>query len=419
MEPTMPILEPKRRLTPKVRIIIAGSVLLIALAVTLIWAMRGSKGTDTKQSPNTTASFYVQSEGYPNQSGIGDAVALFFRADQGGPVTYQGTKVIQACNVLTIDDVRALGLQPRAMQLEGSFKRNYFDGNSQASLNPFQVGLPDGDKANECSYGLENAALVTLNMYQPPYATIQALSNELKKFKKLDPIGELNVYEQQTDAASKRYIIGRGDTGIEVYILKVAADKHRAVIEKVAANLAAERANPKAAPTVVFDSPLIKGAYADACTLLPITSVKQLFGSDVSPLVGQSFANSVGVLKSQQGLYDNNVENKCERRAAPTDADTMTLTSRTVTLEAKTFMNPEAAREWTEFTQTRTKDAVVVQDVGDQAFFFKDIRGPALHVRSGRFVLDISFTYGTAKPSQEQVIQTLRALGQTATALLP
>lgn len=428
MEPNTPPLQPqlpqqsKPRFSKKILLIVAGVVvLLIAL---LLFVLPGGKddskkkGSDSKT--DSLSDLYYQREGYADLStGIGDAQALYFKPGNSSALDYQGTKVIQACNVLTIDDVRATGFKTRAYQILGNgFERNYFDGQGKGVLPASDYSLPDDTESNYCKYGVETTGSITVDVYQEPHAKVSGLTDAVRRMtKRPNPIGENNVYERQTSDNSKEYIIGKGSTAAAVSFLGVPIDKHEAIIKKVSDNLTAQKSNPTGAPKVVFESPLLDGKpYADACDLLTPGTIKKFFNAEASPLVKQTFANSVGVISydKQDGskIYDNYVMTECERGPVKTEADIENFNRRYITIEAQTFRSELGAQTDMVFLKQYNKNSRSAQSAGTDAFFTKEPGGETLHVRQGRVVLALRFTNKNAKLSVEQTSQILIELSK-------
>jgi len=415
-EPASPAPQPKRKLPPKRLIIIVAAVVVILLGILFIM-LRQSDNKSNDGSSNAQE-LYITREGYDPQeygTGIGDPLAIVMKPGSSDAVTYRGTKVIQACNVLSMDDIRGdLSLKTRAHQLQG-FTRAYFDGQGKGALDASTSFLPRTPDSNHCEYLLEGDAVIELDVYQPPYATIEALSDEVTKFKKQSPIGELNVYLKAGSDSDNTYIVGRGAQAVEVRLSKIADED--AVIKKIAANFVRERANPAGVPIVTMESPLLKEPPYDACKLLPAGTVKRLFGAELSPFVEQTYSNSVGVLSidTQAGKVSGNyAQNECSRQVAKNDADIQAFTTRRARLSVTTSSTVELAKNSYAFGKGRTQNAQDVSGAGDEAYFTVGVLGPELHMRSGPVEFIVGFKDERAGLSAQQTIERLRELANAA-----
>jgi len=401
---------PKGKMSRKTLFIIGGVVLLVLAVVAVLFL---TKKPTTKPQANDKSSLYVTREGYPYHSGIGDALAIQFKP-VAEPVVYQGVKIIQACNVMPLDELRGLGFKTEQLQMSNAFERTYFDGQGKGVVPPEQYHVSEGPESNGCTYQLEDkGAVLTLIVAQEPYVSVDGLTNEATKFTKVSPIGNFNVYEKKEENANQ-YIIGKGSTAVVVRISRTPADQEKKLIDKIAANLAKEQANPTGPPQVVLESSLIKGGYADACSLLTVDAVKKLFNAEVSPITTQRFGNSVGVSSFDNGVSDNYVSNDCIRPIPLTQADIQTFNTRKVMLETSTFMKADAAKAEMASMKAYNKQRpqVDVTGSGDEAFFLEDNYGEKLFVRKDRFVLQFYFEDKSMKVNQEQKIQILKDIAK-------
>lgn len=414
IEPASVSPPPKRKFSKR-WIIIAALVVLLGL---LFIVFRQSGNKPASDSSNSSNELYITRDGYDQQeygTGIGDPSAIVMKPGSSDPVTYRDAKVIQACNVLTITEIRDdLGLKTRAHQLQG-FKRSYFDGQGKGVLEASLSFLPRNPDSNHCQYLLEGDAVIGLEVYQPPYTTVEALSREVIKYKKQPPIGELNVYLKVGENSENAYIVGRGAQAVEVRLSNVADES--AVLRKVAANFVRERANPAGPPIVTMESPLLEESPYDACKLLPASTVKRLFGAELSPFVEQTYGNSVGVLSvdTEAGKISGNyVQNECSRQVVKNDADIQAFTTRRARLSVTTNDSLELAKSSFAFGKSHTQNAKGVGAVGDEAYFVVGVLGPELHMRSGTVEFVVGFKDERAGLSAQQTIERLRELASTA-----
>lgn len=94
----------------------------------------------------------------------------------GVPVRHRGAAVVQACALMTPEDLAGLGLTVRGGVAPGMVSRNLIDGTGDVA--PYYL---EGSQApNCCGYATGETGLVYVAVHQPAYAGSAALDRHLR-----------------------------------------------------------------------------------------------------------------------------------------------------------------------------------------------------------------------------------------------
>lgn len=118
---------------------------------------------------------------------IGDPAALVLQKNSQ-PVTYQNTKVVQACSVFGPDDIRATGLALRPHSLTVAFARNYFDGKGQGVIRTSGFLQPIGDESNGCPRWLTPTTTRVRYGYKSSRRPIHSLKRSMMRLPRTNSI---------------------------------------------------------------------------------------------------------------------------------------------------------------------------------------------------------------------------------------
>lgn len=364
-------------------------LIIVAVAV---WFLMG--GADKAGQDNT--SLYHKRAGYEQAgAGIGDASALVSKYTNV-VVEYGGAKVIQPCTVLALKDVRDAGLKLKANQLPGAVSRVFFDGQGSAPLPAASdFSLPFTDDSNMCQYYLEDEGEVTLTVYQPSYASEQAVNRQISRnFNPIADVGGLKAYVEQPgksgDNTSVYMLKGNGVSAQLRLTTPDTAAKSR-LLDLTAQHLAQAAMTPTSLENFTYSSPIFDSAVVAPCSLSDPASFKAILGVDQGPLTQETLSSAIGVIEYQGTGRYNFVTRTCKHRSA--DASTR---DKTLTIEATTYETTEGAVAATAFEKSGESLAKNIQAItpviGDESYF-ADSAGMsnAMTIRKGRVIVRLSF----------------------------
>ena len=367
-----------------------GVLVVIVVAVVLVAAL-GGKNSNSKQQGSSD--MYYSRPGFAKIPSVGDPAAISMSAGAGRPVEQNSAKIVQACNVLSVKDVRDAGLQLSPNALVGPLQRAYFDGQSSATLPKSDLTLPTNEEGNTCMYQLNNPnKQVRINIFQLPIVSNSAINYELGKYKKTGRLENLNVYKR-TSGSFAYYMLRSSDVAMQV-VMEVhdqeVADK---LLQTAAANFVQQKKNPTGVPVVSYDSPLMKN-YAKACDLIKADDIHEYFGAAASPLVREQAASAIGVIeftrKDNSKFQANYIANDCYRQPAVV-ASMFGSAVQSLHVQATTYKTDEGAREQMNFLRGFNKNVAEAPGIGNEAFTSVDSNGAkTLDLRKGSIVVELT-----------------------------
>jgi hypothetical protein len=159
--------------------------IMIALGAAVLVAVVGAGCSQTTAGTSSPSAgpLSTQRPGYSPHPALGDPVALVSEPG-GAAVTYRGAPVVQACDLVTLDDLAAVGLTLTS-GVSGGIERSYLDGQGDADLplDPTDRTLRSDIDDNNCYFrlGKDNADFsIEVQVHQPAYAQQAAISDELR-----------------------------------------------------------------------------------------------------------------------------------------------------------------------------------------------------------------------------------------------
>lgn len=401
-------------------------VILLVVVLVAIFAMAGGSKSN-KQGGQANASVTYDRPGFDRKklaTSIGDPAALVLKKT-AAPTTYQGTKIVQACSVFGPDEIKQTGLTLEPHPLTVAFQRDYFDGQGQGVLNPFDELEPVGNDSNDCQFTLLNASdkqeTLWIQVYQTPYSTVAGLNGSLSRnYQDIGSVGGLKAYKYKsssTDSGNTTTTLMRsGDAAVAVTSSIADAAKAAAVLDKVATNFTRLLAAPDGPSKVAFDSPLMPEGAVNACDILTAPDVKSVFNQEASPIATESVATAVGVVyfngDPSKTRY-NYAAHDCQRQPVKSEADISSFNTRYLKLEATSYRDLKGAETHMAFHKAKDKQVTEVNSkVGDDVFYSNPTGyQEELTVRKGRFILE--FSLEDKQIAKAQRIQMLTSLAKT------
>jgi hypothetical protein len=426
--PEQPVTPKRWPFSKKVTLLLGiGLLIIIAIIITIVDAVQrnGSEPQSNNQS------LYVQRDGYPQTDGVSDPAAVASKKVSQA-VTKAGQAIIQACNLLSIEDLKSQGIPLQANTLPGAISRTFNDGEGKAQSGEVRqsslssIGL--SSDVNNCNYVLEatNSAIIGINVLQPFLVSAALVNQEISEsYTPAEAIEGVEVFKRQDKS-------GLGDSNAQDYILRVNGtaayitlglpeqqqSKIAAVLSTIAKNFAQEVAQPSGISEIYYDSKPFTKDYTKACSLVTNQQIRDLSGKDASPLAKEAVATATGVLDFSKQGDDNRyvyVANECTRGIITSGLSRgIELTVETTSfLENKPAQNFIAVQRQTNPNNAERMDAP--SKVGDEAVVYRDASGGAhIAFRKGRIIVDAALK----QPAMQQLgITNLNAAAQKLTPI--
>ena len=411
-QPASPEQKPKK-LTKKTWIIIAIAVVVAIVAGVMMF---GSSG-DEQNGQQSHDNLYYDREGFDRSdlsSAIGDPAALISTVDQKA-VAYKGTAVVQSCNLLSVEEIRGMGLQLFPNSLT-AFERTYFDGQSQAGLDTFPTSLASAQDSNSCGYPInEPRGGIDIDVYQPAYNQTSAIDYTLDRggYTRQGSQAGYPVYHR-TYEGSNYYLLLDGNSAVQIYVNDIS-DKQliQKILAAVAKNYKNEKSSPRGPTQFAYDSPLFGKSYLNGCSITKAEDVKELFGTTAKPLITERVATAVGVIiyslqDGERGF--NNIEHDCVRPAISNGFSNR----KSFTAETTSYLDAAGAElGMASGRQLDSKVTEISASIGDDVYFSHTTgNNPEMVIRKGRFIINLSMFDQTKEFTDQQMIQALTPIAQ-------
>jgi len=389
---------PKKRRWPLSRkwTIITVVLLLVVVFYAVVIMLHKPQGGNSQDQ----TTLYINRPGFTHTDGVGDPLGLASKS-AGQVVQYGGQNVVQACALLSVEDVRAAGFKIDPDQLTTSVTQTFFDGVGPAPYASDSVEssfyLPDPDITNNCEYHLMNREYAQVIVYQPNYIKMNVVASEISRTSTpLPDMGSVKVF-QNTKAPSgipndNDYYLQAPTATASVRFETADSTSRDKALKSIAAHLEQAAATPTPARVFTFNSPIFTGSTLDPCTLNDNVLFKAIQGQDSGPLVKQWVSTVVGV-DDIGGKSYNVVANDCDRRSSSYSV----ITSKSVRVATQTFETEEGAKAEYYFerntspTTSNAKD--ITPTIGDQSFYADSTASEdnTLVIRKGRAILHINY----------------------------
>lgn len=338
----------------------------------------------------------------PPGPAVGDGGGLVSRAG-GRPVSYDGVPVVQACELLTPEDVAGLGLQVRSGTLTGMIRLSYLEDGGEIAPYPIGATAP-----NVCSYSIApDLGLIDITVHQPAYSGAEALGRSLQwdfgppvemrgvqVHQRLRPFDDVMAPWLRLD-----------DVHVELYI-DLPDDLARRVLDHLLARLPAVAAAPAGPIAFAYDSPAMPLPHVDACAISDWSDAQDLAGgAGPSAQVQEHLATGVGRIVYEGGLESNYVNHWCRRQAAGDAPRPASLTVRT-----KTFDDPAAPAASMAFTRGYYNAPDTTRLIGEESLLITAEGATWVEFRRGPVVVEVEFFTDDAEPSSEALLSAAAAI---------
>lgn len=321
-------------------------------------------------------------------------------------VQLAGKPVIEACNLLSWNDLTALGVQVDSRPDPNivTFQRTYLvgDGSGPLDASTNTYSRADGLALNKCTYALraKGGTLETLSVAvsQPTY--VPSATGAAAAYDGVQPslsVGAVRLFSQrrsvpEPDASGEAAVV-LGDTVASFdFNLKGSgnAGKLQDIAKRVAQNLQTQTDHPAGPSTIGYSSPVFPEPVAQPCPLLTPDVVSPAIGADASPLVAEMPATAVGDLMFPHDPQQHNyVAIECERGTGEDDE----LSRKALDLRVTSFLSDQGAREYVEDTAGAHGGQAASAPIGDESKIMTDPMSVKTHgvliFRKGRFAFEL------------------------------
>jgi hypothetical protein len=355
----------------------------------------------------------VQRPGYQDDSSVADAAPV---KEQPTPrVNYKSGPVIQACNLLSLADLAALGVRVDARPDPNvvNFQREYLaaDGTGPLTTNSQNFSHAGTLALNKCNYGLLGPDggtndYLAVAVSQPNY--IPGAGTGFDKYPAQQTVGSVKAYTQRrpggnTADASGESIMVLGKNVVSFDFTLTAggyAPKLHVLAVRVAENLEKQAAAPTGPSTIGYQSPVFPKQVLQPCPLLTPAAVGSAIGAKVSPLVAEMPGTAIGAVRFPNVDQTYNYGRlECERGTGTDDP----LSRKGLSLTVTSYLSDDGAKKHVENTAGAHGGRPAAAPVGDESQIMTDASSVAsngvLIFRKGRFVFELQLADHDGHPN--------------------
>lgn len=371
------------------------------------------------------AGLYVERPGYSVSAAIGDPAAIVFAAADppAPPVSIGGSAVVQACAVVTPQEIRAAGAVTSAGSLAVS--RAVFDGQGTIPTQIDEYGLPEAEETNFCQVRLgtseQERGGVDVTVAQPGYAAVAVIAREHEKphlaaVPPIDGVPGVSVWRRTLPSHTSRdhvWWLRVGDVGVQLAVTWGDAGVAGRILEASARNLQRLAAAPQGPPLLAYDSPVLDVPPAMPCAVFTAEDFARLFtgsasGGASSVLAKEHVDAAVSVVDYSGRV--NFTKAMCERRSAWGYAPGVDVAQ----VRVSSFETVDGARRHMAFLRS-SYEAIgdAPAQVGDEALHVRErLDEEELLVRQGRFVIDVAAPESlAAAPAPQRLTRLVDTVG--------
>ena len=410
-----PELQPHPRKWPlskkKTLLIVGGAILIVIIVIIMLSLGKGSSNHATQAARHERPGYDLQKLG----DAYADPFAVTFARD-ASPISYKGNQVIQACSLLTTNDVTKQGLLIKANTLPTPISRVFNDGVGKADYTTklYASSLSGGSlgkDVNNCHYVLEDESdtpSIDINVFQPFAIPETVIDEELRDH--YTPSGTVEGLELFTkkpsstlsDPNATEYIAlqrGKGGFYLSLSLKDDQEPKKQSLLETAAKNFVSEQSAPAGASKLGYSSPIFPKSIVRACDLITNKHIHTLSGSDAGPLAREGIASSIGSI-TFTGLDDPTsylyIDNECDRGTigGGSGLGSDGAGDLSLTVETSSFLSNVPAKHMIEMQRQANPNnrgnMALSTRVGDESVGYTDItNGQHIIFSKGRIVVDI------------------------------
>jgi hypothetical protein len=344
--------------------------------------------------------------------------------------THNGAPIIEACNVVSLNELKGKGIKLSGDPYPNTFVRTYIEGAKGAT--PLPDGLTIEDKTNSCHYRLQDRKdLFDAIVYHSSYSDMKALEAKIASEYNSQPnIGDMKVYKAETyhnkdedffnavstNEGNEDFILQKGDSALWFRLRDFKPSIREEVLHMVAANFSKLLQEPEARVTIDYRDSPIQGKLHKACELFTAENAALLLGQNTSPVVKEGYGGAPGTrnYETSHGRPDGYVyvAQNCERSTI--------LPYNRLTMELRQYATEEGAKHFIQAAVsgdngTRNKWQSIWPDLGDEAYADAENNenvplGGVVHVRKDALVLTFSYHLSDDGPSSYRTTEQLRSV---------
>lgn len=304
-------------------------------------------------------------------------------------------KVIEACNLLTLDELKQLRLYlfPEPMTF---LRRTFLNSGELGELS----GMPLDTESSSCSYPIygktaDRPDTIDIQVLQPPIVYPEDVADEISDdgYRPRRPVGGMKVFHHRDPEFGDSYILRKGSVGVlvEIDLPRNKHVKHKTLLQRVAANVPKQQRRLDGPGEFSLDSPIFPGRVVRACAVTTIEDIRALSSDGkVSVFVEESLGTAVGVVTGD-GYSDNYIETNCTR-------STPEIVATSLHLSVMTYRTERGARESMAFLDEAGEAKPTEEGIGDESVVSRSSLGDyTLEFRSANVVMSISLGQGLAR----------------------
>ncbi|WP_146160485.1 hypothetical protein [Desmospora activa] len=339
-------------------------------------------------------------------------------------VEYKGEPVIQACDVITLDDLKKAGqtLYLSDGLIPNGIQRTHFNGEGKGEVDTSaDYAILRSIYQNECDYGIQrperSGGVVNIKVYQPAYTNQKALNREMEKFNAIPDIEGVKAYHYQLDEQDefKDYLLQQGTITAHIYTDIEDEKAVKSLLQSAAKRLKQLEAKPIGPSQVEYKkSPNFSASYVNSCEYIGNDDFKNLFGVDAGPLVSEGISSTVGFVREDppgQNSY-HYMTHSCSYALHEARGNKQVLSIKTIAYEDE--QKAAAAFEMWKEPKAEADNVRDIPSIGTGAYYTVGEDGLwDLVFLVGRVEVHMSFVDDVQKPStHEERFERLTPIAQ-------
>ncbi|PTM59724.1 hypothetical protein [Desmospora activa] len=347
----------------------------------------------------------------PDQVNPSKDLALVLKPNEQA-VEYKGKPVVQACDIITVDDLEKVGLS-----LEVPFfalDRVYFDGEGKGELETPRGHRPSMN-TNECKYVVRGKDSVIVEVYEPSYTSQSQLDYEMEyNFDAIPDIEGVKAYAYNNEDI-REYRLQHDSLTVDINFnfLDVDEKREKQLLPIVAKRLTQLEGNPTGPIRAEYESDLFSADFVNGCDYIKNEDFQNLFGEDAGPLVSEQISSSVRQLLDAKDTYYY-IEHRCARGFERFSGEMKLLS-----IETESHVDAQsAAGTFKGMKEAETNPAIgnelqEINPIGDESYYSESEDGIwRIKFRQGRVIVGMSFVDTELNSTTEQKIERLTPIAQ-------
>lgn len=373
-------------------LVVASAILVVVMALSL------SQRQNRPGVPGSVKTY--QREGFGKLAGsVADPAAIVGNGHEK-PVSYGGSIVINACNLMPLDHLNREKIRLYPNPVNSTYER-YYIGSDGGEMQ--KKGIALGNEVNECEYILNDRNTLSINVWQPAYLATEYMKYDLAKYTAVESTQPGVTHQTQTKASGVvSHLLQKGDIYAEFSFIS-SLNKDKAALEAltnklmphIIQNFAAQADKPDGLPTYKYDSPTFTKSVALSCSLINADSFLKVFKVQPSAVVHEKVTSAIGLISGFQDTgsqYFHYTHNECER---VTGDSSYRSEQKRVNVVAASYEDPKGTKAAFDFDKPGDKGAPTPRTYGDGSYVVtvphKADPGTVV-IRKGRFLIKLTMS---------------------------